>query len=224
MARLLPFFQLVLVVCAVAFFGVWGALPPGVAFAPLLLATLCPTFAAAAVWPPGTLARAVRDGWGSDPLRRARPESVAVWRFLERCAPLAGVLGAVMFAALALGGFPDSVDLMAARRRAVALAGLCGAEAVGVFLLFRAVRHTVDRLRDRADGTIPREISEAAVRRFSLSAREREVATLLTEGLRYEEIGRRLFISPTTVKTHVHRLYEKVDCRNRMELANRLRA
>ena len=41
---------------------------------------------------------------------------------------------------------------------------------------------------------------------------------------RYEEIADRLFISTKTVKTHVHHLYEKTDSRNRMELANRLRA
>jgi len=50
------------------------------------------------------------------------------------------------------------------------------------------------------------------------------VAALLTQGMLYEEIAARLFISVTTVKTHVHRLYEKTECRNRMELANRLRA
>jgi DNA-binding CsgD family transcriptional regulator len=224
MARLLPFFQLIVVACALVFFGAWGALPARVVLAPLLVAALCPVFAAAAVWPPAALVRALRDGWGSDPLRRTRPGSVDVWRFLERLAPVAGALGVLMFAVMAVAGLPGSGDPAAARRRAIAMAGLCGAEAAGAFLLFRAVRQTVDLLRDRTGAPIPREISDAAVRQFGLSPREREVAALLTEGMRYEEIAERLFISVTTVKTHVHRLYEKADCRNRMELANRLRA
>ncbi len=109
-------------------------------------------------------------------------------------------------------------------RGAVALAGLCAGETAGAFLFFRAVRQTVDLLGLGAAGGIPREISDAAVTRFSLSPREREVASLLTEGLRYDEIATRLFISTKIVKTHVHHLYDKTDSRNRRELANRLRA
>jgi DNA-binding NarL/FixJ family response regulator len=36
-----------------------------------------------------------------------------------------------------------------------------------------------------------------------LTEREREVLRLLADGCRYEEIGKRLFISPETVRTHV---------------------
>ena len=225
MGRLLPAFQLAAAACIVAFFGLWGALPARLVLAPLLVVTLCPVLSAAAVWPLATLRRAFSDGWGNDPLRRTRPESARAWRFMEGMAPLAGILGAGTFlivvlaapAGVAGSGLPDA-------RRAAALVGLCAGEAAGAFLLFRAVRQTVDLLRDRASASIPREITESAVLRFSLSAREREVAALLTEGLRYEEIAARLYISAKTVKTHVHRLYEKTDSRNRMELANRLRA
>ncbi len=56
-----------------------------------------------------------------------------------------------------------------------------------------------------------------------LSPRELEVAGLLLEGLTYQEIGERLFISLATVKTHVDRIYKKTGAGNKMELANLLR-
>ena len=51
----------------------------------------------------------------------------------------------------------------------------------------------------------------------SLTAREMEVFRLLTQGLSNAEIGRRLFISDTTVKTHVTRLLQKLDLRDRAQ-------
>jgi DNA-binding CsgD family transcriptional regulator len=227
MGRLLPFLQLAFAVCATAFFGIWGAVPARLAAVPLLVVVLCPLLAACAVWPLDSVRRAFFDGWGSDPLRQTRPGSIAVWRIMERTALPAGLLGAVLFAILALGAIGTSGiqnDPQAQTRASLAMAGLSCCEAAGVFLLFRVVRMTVDLLQSRHEAVIPREISEAAAGRFSLSPREREVAGLLMEGLRYDEIADRLFISMKTVKSHVHHLYEKTETRNRMELANRLRA
>jgi DNA-binding NarL/FixJ family response regulator len=53
----------------------------------------------------------------------------------------------------------------------------------------------------------------------ALSEREREVLTLLTEGLRNREIAERLVISEATVKTHVRHVLEKLRFRNRAEAA-----
>ena len=52
-----------------------------------------------------------------------------------------------------------------------------------------------------------------------LSEREREVLALLAKGLRNREIGERLFISESTVKTHVRHVLEKLQARNRAEAA-----
>jgi two-component system nitrate/nitrite response regulator NarL len=43
-----------------------------------------------------------------------------------------------------------------------------------------------------------------------LSAREREILELLAEGASAPEIARRLYLSPATVKTHLHNVYEKL--------------
>jgi len=51
----------------------------------------------------------------------------------------------------------------------------------------------------------------------SLTARELEVFRLITRGLSNAEIGQELFISDTTVKTHVTRLLQKLDLRDRAQ-------
>jgi LuxR family maltose regulon positive regulatory protein len=52
-----------------------------------------------------------------------------------------------------------------------------------------------------------------------LTARESEVHELLAQGLTNREIGRRLFISESTVKVHVGRILEKLGVRSRTEAA-----
>lgn len=51
-----------------------------------------------------------------------------------------------------------------------------------------------------------------------LTDREREVVGLVAEGLSNDEIGARLFLSPTTAKTHVSRAMVKLGVRDRAQL------
>jgi DNA-binding NarL/FixJ family response regulator len=51
----------------------------------------------------------------------------------------------------------------------------------------------------------------------SLSAREEEVLKLLASGFRNKEIAAKLFISPETVRRHVHTIYSKLHVRSRTE-------
>ena len=53
----------------------------------------------------------------------------------------------------------------------------------------------------------------------ALSPRELQVARLLCQGLRMEEIGRRLSLSGKTVATHKYRLFEKLGIRDAISLA-----
>lgn len=48
-----------------------------------------------------------------------------------------------------------------------------------------------------------------------LTRREHEVLTLMAEGLGAQAIGERLFVSPSTVKTHIGHLYEKLGVSDR---------
>jgi DNA-binding NarL/FixJ family response regulator len=51
-----------------------------------------------------------------------------------------------------------------------------------------------------------------------LTAREREVLALVGQGLTNDEIGRALFLSPLTAKTHVSRIMAKLAARDRVQL------
>lgn len=56
-----------------------------------------------------------------------------------------------------------------------------------------------------------------------LSERENEVLALIAEGFTNKEISGRLFISQNTVKTHIKRIYEKLDVSNRVQAVKNVR-
>jgi DNA-binding NarL/FixJ family response regulator len=59
--------------------------------------------------------------------------------------------------------------------------------------------------------------SDAAAKVTKLTQRERDVLRLLADGLSNEEIGKRLFISPETVRTHVRKAMSKLDADTRTQ-------
>ncbi|MBI5161955.1 MAG: response regulator transcription factor [Micrococcales bacterium] len=72
------------------------------------------------------------------------------------------------------------------------------------------------RLLERIAGSLRQP---ADLRRLDpLTEREREVLALVGEGLTNEEIGRRLYLSPLTAKTHVSRIMQKLLARDRVQL------
>lgn len=76
-------------------------------------------------------------------------------------------------------------------------------------------RRLIDHVSSRAD----RRPDPARLRRLGeLTPREREVVALVGEGLTNDEIAERLFLSPTTAKTHVSRAMVKVGARDRAQL------
>jgi DNA-binding NarL/FixJ family response regulator len=52
----------------------------------------------------------------------------------------------------------------------------------------------------------------------ALTAREREVVTLVADGLSNAEVGARLGMSPATAKTHTNRAMTKLGARDRAQL------
>jgi DNA-binding NarL/FixJ family response regulator len=51
-----------------------------------------------------------------------------------------------------------------------------------------------------------------------ITEREREVLSLVAEGLSNDEIATRLYLSPLTTKTHVSHIMTKLDARDRAQL------
>jgi len=55
----------------------------------------------------------------------------------------------------------------------------------------------------------------------ALSPRENEILHLLAQGLLYKEIADQLAISVSTVRQHIHHIYEKLHVQNRTEAINK---
>jgi len=77
-------------------------------------------------------------------------------------------------------------------------------------------RALVEHVATNSQGTRRRR---AAERLAMLTDREQEVLVAVGRGSSNAEIGRVLFLSEATVKTHVSRLLLKLDCANRVQLA-----
>lgn len=60
-------------------------------------------------------------------------------------------------------------------------------------------------------------IDEAELKKLSLTTREYEVLQLLTQGHSNAEIAENLFLSLSTVKTHVSNLFDKMEVKNRIQ-------
>jgi ATP/maltotriose-dependent transcriptional regulator MalT len=58
---------------------------------------------------------------------------------------------------------------------------------------------------------------------LGISSRELEVLALLAAGASNKEIARRLEVSPNTVKTHVTKLFAKLEASRRTEAIQRAR-
>lgn len=69
-------------------------------------------------------------------------------------------------------------------------------------------------------------VNDAELKKLNLTARETEVLQLITQGHTNAEIADQLFLSLSTIKTHVSNLLAKMEVKNRaqaIEKANRLR-
>ncbi|CAM5588367.1 response regulator transcription factor [Streptomyces tanashiensis] len=97
------------------------------------------------------------------------------------------------------------------------LIGAVRAAAAGdAYLSPAATRHVVERL---ATGREAARAEEARTRVAALSEKERDVLSLLGEGLSNADAGKRLHMSEATVKTYVSRILAKLHCENRVQAA-----
>ena len=100
------------------------------------------------------------------------------------------------------------------------------AGASGYILKGSSPRQIIESIHSLYDGGAPmspkiaRKIihefqDEASNDQFLLTPREIEIAKLIEEGLTYKEIGEKLSISTHTVHTHIKKIYEKLQAKDR---------
>lgn len=96
---------------------------------------------------------------------------------------------------------------------------------LGIWLSGKLTRPKVEtRIVERTvyrDPAIPFQIDQEALTETGISQRELEVLQLMAEGLSNQEIAARLFVSLNTVKTHVSRIFEKLDVKRRTQVVDR---
>ncbi len=83
--------------------------------------------------------------------------------------------------------------------------------------------HQIHRGESPMTGSIARKVvSSFGVKPLEngekLTDRERQVLDLLSEGLKAKEIAEKLFLSITTVRSHVRGIYEKLHVQNRVDM------
>jgi DNA-binding CsgD family transcriptional regulator len=65
-------------------------------------------------------------------------------------------------------------------------------------------------------------VGPTAETRVELTAQQRQIARLASDGLSNPEIGARLFLSPRTVEWHLRKVFAKLGIQSRRELAGAL--
>lgn len=80
-----------------------------------------------------------------------------------------------------------------------------------------AARHAAEAPGTFSAADLAGVLRRAADHRVLLTPREKDVLLLLAEGLAVAAIAKQLYISPSTTKSHIARLYEKLEAGNRAQ-------
>ena len=84
-----------------------------------------------------------------------------------------------------------------------------GTAVIPPFMLGSLLHHVVERRRGET----------AALEQLEgLTPREREVFEMAASGLGHKGVAERLFMSPATARTHLHRIFKKLDIHSKAEL------
>lgn len=89
--------------------------------------------------------------------------------------------------------------------------------ALGIWAGLRLTRQEVKII----DTSLPFELDESNLRKLGISKREHEVLELVSRGLSNQEIADTLFVSTSTIKTHVSSILAKLDATRRTQAISR---
>lgn len=81
----------------------------------------------------------------------------------------------------------------------------------------RAVAREAQEVRAPEGGSGPFVLDAGRLKQVGITPREHEILGLIAEGLTNREVGKRLFVSENTVKTHSSRLFEKLGVNRRVQ-------
>lgn len=81
--------------------------------------------------------------------------------------------------------------------------------AIGIYISNKSLR------KDSAGASS--EIDPAKIEELGISKREYEILVKISEGLSNKEIAESLFISESTIKTHISNLFSKLDAKRRTQ-------
>lgn len=108
------------------------------------------------------------------------------------------------------------------------------AGATGYLIKGSTSRELVEARHELRNGGAPMspKIARSVIREFQdedlsdpylLSGRERDVLSCVEQGLSYKEISNTLNISPHTVHTHIKKIYEKLQAKNKRDALTKAR-
>lgn len=128
--------------------------------------------------------------------------------------PAVVIIYIVLFAVMDLSSVPAPVIML---RDAVSLINLgLGIMCLPVFSYVKALRgESLEELKFSKTDLLQSGL-------YGLSPREKEIGEMLLSGFSYKEIADNLFISLSTVKTHINNVYRKTDVSSRKELRRKM--
>jgi len=93
--------------------------------------------------------------------------------------------------------------------------------ALGIWLALKLSKPKIETIVVEKEVYVNRNenfvLNTSLISRLELSKRELEILGLLAQGHSNQEIAARLFVSLSTVKTHIQNLFEKLDVKRRMQ-------
>lgn len=87
----------------------------------------------------------------------------------------------------------------------------------GIAVIFFVVGVYINKKSLQRNRTNPTEIDQDKIRALEISNREYEVLQLISRGHSNKEIADKLFLSESTIKTHVSNLLVKLDAKRRTQ-------
>jgi DNA-binding CsgD family transcriptional regulator len=93
--------------------------------------------------------------------------------------------------------------------------------ALGIWLALKLSKPKIETVVVEKEVYVTRNenfvLDTSLVSQLELSKRELEILGLLAQGLSNQEIAAKLFVSLSTVKTHIQNLFEKLDVKRRIQ-------